>query len=351
MASWVFMAVAALLVAETSTAVICQTGRADLGFLATVSRLLGPRFGQAAGVVYAFLHYALLVAYSSQGGALLFGADPAVGAAVFSAVVGGTVAFGPSDVVDGANDALVGVVVISFAALVVLGLPAFDPGRLLATAPDPKAAFEAVPISVLALVYHNVVPLLATRLGGDRRRITRAVVAGSAIPLIIFLMWNALILGAVDPGCTDPVASLIAADGDEAAALGVAVQVFSFAAVVTSFTGFYYGLRTYVRDLLLATPAPADDERFLATAVLVPPTLLAMSRPDIFLPALDTAGTFGITILFGIVPAACAWQLRRDDADAEAESFVPGGDAVLLVMAGLSAGIIFEGALDRLGML
>ena len=81
----------------------------------------------------------------------------------------------------------------------------------------------------------------------------------------------------------------------------------------------------------------------------MPPTVLAMSRPDIFLPALDTAGTFGITILFGIIPAACAWQLRRDDA--EAESFVPGGDAVLLVMAGLSAGIIFEGALDRLGML
>ena len=139
--------------------------------------------------------------------------------------------------------------VLSFAALVVLGLPAFDAGRLLATAPDPKAAFEAVPISVLSLVYgsaprcldassgsrlstpveevrprryHNVVPLLATRLGGDRKRITRAVVAGSAVPLVIFLVWNALILGAVDAGSggSDPVAALIAADGDAAAALG-----------------------------------------------------------------------------------------------------------------------------------
>ena len=61
-----FMAVAALLVAETSVGVVCATGRVDLGFLATVRSLCGPRVGSVAGAAYAFIHYALLVAYADS---------------------------------------------------------------------------------------------------------------------------------------------------------------------------------------------------------------------------------------------------------------------------------------------
>merc|ERR1711924_220607 len=113
----------------------------------------------------------------------------------------------------------------------------------------------------------------------------------------------------------DPVAALIAAEsGEEGAVLSVAVQIFSFSAVVTSFVGFYYGMRGYVKDVLVESSVSslADDERILAAAVLVPPSILAATDPGLFLPALDAAGTFGITLLFGIIPAACVWRLRQD---------------------------------------
>ena len=74
---------------------------------------------------------------------------------------------------------------------------------------------------------------------------------------------------------------------------------------------------------------------------------LRLSLGQLFLPALDAAGTFGITFLFGIVPAACVWRLRQDE---NTEVFVPGGDAVLAAMVGLSAFVIGEGALDALGL-
>ena len=77
--------------------------------------------------------------------------------------------------------------------------------------------------------------------------------------------------------------------------------------------------------------------------------LLSLSpRTPSTMPALDAAGTFGITLLFGIIPAACVWRLRRDE---NSEIFVPGGDAVLAAMVGLSAFVIGEGALDALGFL
>ena len=363
-ASWAFMAVAALLVAETSVGVVCATGRVDLGFLATVRSLCGPRVGSVAGAAYAFIHYALLVAYAAQGGALLagaVGADPALGAVAFSGVLGGTVAFGSGDVVDAVNNAFVVVVVASFAALLCLGSGEFDAGRLLATSGDAGAAFGAVPISILALVYHNVVPLVATRLKGDRPKIAAAILAGSAVPLVMFLLWNGLILGSVDGDAVaaaggDPVAALVAAEGGAAAsALGPTVALFSLSAVVTSFVGFYFGLRTYLRDLFLGDGGggpladAAESEVLLAALVLAPPTLVACVDPKIFLPALDAAGTFGITTLFGIIPAVAAYRQREGAADGEV--YVPGGAATLGAMVAISAAVLGEGVLDGVGVL
>ena len=120
---------------------------------------------------------------------------------------------------------------------------------------------------------------MSRRLGFDRARIARAVLLGSAFPLVMFIAWNALVQGVVDAGSSaDPVAALIAAESGEAGAeLSVAVQIFSFSAVVTSFVGFYYGMRGYVKDVLVESSASglADDERILAAAVLVPPSILA----------------------------------------------------------------------------
>jgi tyrosine-specific transport protein len=126
----------------------------------------------------------------------------------------------------------------------------------------------------------QVIPTVSRRLGFDRARIARAVVLGSAFPLVMFIAWNALVQGVVDVSSAgaDPVTALIAAEsGEEGAVLSVAVQIFSFSAVVTSFVGFYYGMRGYIRDVLVESSASslADDERILASAVLVPPSILA----------------------------------------------------------------------------
>ena len=156
--SWVFMAAAGLLVAEAAAAAARRTGEADVGFLATVQELLGDDVSRVTGATYAFLHYALLVAYAAQGGGLLagaVGAPAAAGALVFGAGVGGGVAFGPPKLVDKANDAFCAVVAASFVTLLVVGAGAFDAGRLMSVAPDAKAAFEAVPIRAHCLKLIN----------------------------------------------------------------------------------------------------------------------------------------------------------------------------------------------------
>lgn len=63
---------------------------------------------------------------------------------------------------------------------------------------------------------------------------------------------------------------------------------------------------------------------------------MAVTDPDIFFAALDTAGTFGISLLCGVLPAAMAWSQRYGGAGGNAGDgavatlpLVPGGKATL----------------------
>ena len=45
-------------------------------------------------------------------------------------------------------------------------------------------------------------------------------------------------------------------------------------------------------------------------ATWVPPFIFAVLFPDKFFAALDSAGTYGVLVLFGVITAAMAWQQR-----------------------------------------
>jgi len=65
-------------------------------------------------------------------------------------------------------------------------------------------------------------------------------------------------------------------------------------------------------------------------ATVFPPAVFCVLYRDIFLKALDVAGTYGIAVLFGILPAAMAWKSREN-----IQGFpkaLPGGKLILVGM-------------------
>ena len=347
--SYVFMVTTALLIAETTTTAICELKRPGLGILKTSTVALGDKVGAVSGGAYCFIHYALLVAYNSQGGAVISSVLDTprwVGVLMFASIFGGLVALAPAKTVDLVNSALVVVVIASFGGIVTLAAPQIDVQRLLAMPTDWSAAFAAVPICVLALVFHNVVPVIVTRFSGDRQRVTQSILLGSAGPLVLFLIWSFVVLASVDD-VTDAVTALETNGAD----IAVAVNAFSLAAVATSFFGFFYGLQSFLQDVIIDLPNNNDLIRQNANvvvplAILVPPVVLALALgSDVFLTALDAAGTFGITLLFGIVPAATAWQ-QRSRSTVVVPPYLPGGAITLAVVIALAATVFAEGAVD-----
>ena len=114
----------------------------------------------------------------------------------------------------------------------------------------------------------------------------------------------------------------------------------------------------------LAIPAGLHREEGDArpyAATLIPPTIFAVSNPDIFLSALDTAGAFGVMTLFGCLPPAMAWanrhgegledacEARREEMCGVLDPLVPGGRVGLGLLFGAAAAVVASEAVEKVG--
>ncbi|KAJ8900761.1 hypothetical protein NDN08_000062 [Rhodosorus marinus] len=356
--AWLYMSTTGNLIAEATAATTANTGRKEVSLLSIIELSLGKVGAFSSGAAYVGIHYALLVAYISQGGRILGEwTDSIVGGVptwslslLFASAVGSLMYFASDESVEKVNNALVAGLVTLFGGLLVTVLPQAVPENLLHQ--DIPQAISAIPVLVLSLVFHNIVPSVVSQLDGDLKKTKTAINVGSAIPLTMFLLWNAAILGTTDASVAayDPVEALRSGGG----AISLVVSSFSLVAITTSMFGFVYGLSDFLKDLKQRLgssgsrseelPSPGKQvQPFLAT--LVPPTALALLAPDIFFEALDSAGAYGISVLFGIIPAAMVWRFRYSKERKFSNPVrpqVPGGKSVLAATGGSAAVLILS---------
>ncbi|KAL6340696.1 hypothetical protein AAG906_014386 [Vitis piasezkii] len=349
---WVYMVVTGLLIAEVNVNTMCELGSGGVSLVSMAMRTLGPVGVQIACWSYLFIHYALLVAYVARSSDILtnfLGIPIWESATLFSLVFGGICYFGSQRFIGAINGVLVFGIIISFAALVAATSGDLQWDALL------KANFEAVPLSIpiiaLSFVYQNVVPVLCTNLEGNLSKVRTSIVLGTAIPLVLFLVWNAVILGSITNIGTgadkiiDPIEQLRSSNG----VIGPIVEVFSLFAIATSYIGFVLGLADFLADLLKLPAGQSSPLPYLLT--LVPPLVLSLLDPEIFFKALDFAGTYGVLVLFGILPAAMSWSDRSSSSEQSLRLpyLVPGGKLTLSLIIGGAGCVILSELLENFG--
>lgn len=349
---WLYMAVSGLLIAEVNLQTMRQLGKPYMGFMGTAQHHLGKGGSAIATILYVFNHYALLIAYTARGGDILASAlgnlevrlniAPAMplwwGHIIFAAILGSVLFFSSQRFIGQINSTLLAIVIISFIGLLLLIAPQVHLQQLAAQHWNKVSI--AIPVMFVAFVYHNVVPVVTTQLEGDRTKIRQSIFFGSLIPLIMFLIWNALIIGSIE-AAIDPIEQL--RSGISNPSLGIAVSIFSEFAIITSFIGFVYGLVSFFEDISNVSSCPQSKKFFIYSLVIIPPIVPSILNPNIFLDAMDLAGAFGISVLFGIIPAAMAWKQRYQTANpTSSNQMVWGGKTVLAIMIGLAVAVIAE---------
>ncbi|MEH2230515.1 MAG: aromatic amino acid transport family protein [Nostoc sp.] len=349
-AVWLYALVSGLLVAEVTLNTMRTEGLSSIGFLGVVEKILGKVGARIAGGAYLFMHYALLVAYITEGGEILGVAVAKVwgmqilptwvGTMAFTLLFGGIMYLGREKFIEKLNSAFVGIVIVSFLGLLFLGGRHIQSAQLLFQ--NWSALGSAISVMSVALFFQNVVPLVVTQLEGDARKIRQSIFIGSVIPLIMFLAWNAVILGSVSPDMLDSTSGTSVFDplqilrgGSAGQWLGVLVSIFSEFAIVTSFIGFVYGLLDLFKDIFLPAQWQLSSRLPLYSLVLFPPMTLGTLNPSIFFTALDYTGTFSISVLGGIIPALMSWK-QRENSDSTNQPLVPGGKVTLIAIVGVA---------------
>jgi tyrosine-specific transport protein len=350
-AIWLYTLISGLMIAEVTLNTMHRVGRPNLGLLFIVENTLGFLGARIAAAVYLFLNYALLVAYITKGGEILVSAASVVcnvqnvlpewvGITTFTLLFGSMMYFGREKIVEKLNNVFVAILIASFVGILLLISTHLQTAKLLYH--NWTAVTPAVSVMLVAMFYHNIVPLVVAQMEGDARKIRSCIVIGSGIPLVMFLAWNAVILGSITPDIVQNISNgrtifdplQILRSGSTGESLGALVSVFSEFATITSFIGVVYSLLDFFKGISNVGNNQLSKSQPLYLIILAPPMILGALNPSIFFTALDYSGTFSVSVLAGIIPALMIWKQREAHSHSNSinHQLAPGGKMIFISM-------------------
>lgn len=309
-------------------------------------------------VFYLILLYTLLSAYTAGGADLIREVLGAIGIpnhvlinrGIFAIIMAFILYFGVY-IVDQVNRILMVVKVIAYVVLVVFLLPQVKEAYLL-TGHFWKIK-SAVLVIVTAFGYGSIIPTLRSYFKSDVRMLRLSILIGSLIPLVCYLVWNLAVGGTVSEryllqwgenghAVTQLAQSL--AHAVNSRWFGTAAGLFTSLCISTSFLGVGLGLTDFIADGLRVRKHGWAAWLVLALTIL-PPLLVVILDPAIFIPALVFAGLCCIYLLM-FLPALMAYVGRYRRLDIAKGYQVFGGkplvSAVLAVSVAMMIYSVYE---------
>jgi tyrosine-specific transport protein len=204
-----------------------------------------------------------------------------------------------------------------------------------------RALLPNLSILITSFGFASIVPSLRDYWHNDIKTLKKIILWGSLTPLICYLIWNLVIMGAVGQ---DKLQSLVksvhATSGvgkfllntTHSHAILTLFDFFSCICMLTAFLSVSLGLNDFLADGFKMKKTGAQGATVLGMTFL-PPLAMVIVNPGIYLSALNYAGSFCIILLL-IIPVLMSWRFRRKNKNALA--ILPGHQIVLvfLLMSG-----------------
>lgn len=340
--AWLAMTLTALYLVEVGF----WMKKDDAHVISMTRRFMGTGGQTVAWLLYLFICYASLIAYTAGSGHLLtkvlntyagFDLTKEMGCIIFVAIFGPCVFFSHK-FLGRVNTALFIAMFVAYLALVCLSTPHITSENLLRS--NWSGSWLVLPMMLTAFSFQTMVPSLHPFLGHHGPSLKVAIIGGTTLALIVYLVWQASILGTVP--LMGEFGLIQALQKGEAAThvLGLAVgsvyieiiaSFFAFLALVPPFLGIAFGFYDFLSDGL-NIPKKNWGNILLGVLIVVPTIYAALNFEKIFLKALDASGGFGDSILNGIIPIAMV-ALGRYHYKLEKQGFVAPKAKWLLVTA------------------
>ncbi|CAL9007784.1 unnamed protein product [Prunus brigantina] len=370
---WGFLLIEALLLVEINVSMRRKQGKEDrenelevISIRTMAQETLGDWGGTLVTVIYIFLGYTSVIAYSSKSGEILFhliNLPAPVSGFFFTSLFTLLIAIGGTRATDQVNQLLTASMIGLLLAIEVLAVMIGGRSGLEGTGDWGKVP-ATIPVIIFSLVYHDLAPVLCAYLGGDLTRLRISVFLGSLVPLLALLVWDAIALGlsAHADQVVDPVELLMRVRWS---GVSYMVEAFSLLAVGTSLIGTLLGFSEFFKEQLnnLSWNSPLTQTlqqkpnisvelrkwwgrnkvSFTAVAMVVGPSLIvSTSVPDAFSSATDIAGGYCMTMLYGVLPPAMAWAMHNNERENGEQKTLSRARPVLLGVGLFAFAIVAE---------
>lgn len=313
-----FMAYIGLLILE-----VLQECPKHSTLITMADKTLGSWGKKLSMVAYFFLLYTLNVAYLDGLNSLF--SDVSEQFALPSGMISFTlliitmlVAYKGAGAMEVANRWLVIIMTLAFGALFFSLAPNVSKERLAGF--SFLGVMSSFSVVATAFGYHVIIPSIYDYLDRDVKQTRAAVLAGTLLPMSVYMIWQWVVVGSVDyEGPTGLAAAnaggisateLLSRFSVGGSYVGVVADLFAFCALMTSFVGVSLSLIDFLADATKLKHSESGQPLLCALAFL-PSLLFSWYCPRLFFTALSYAGIV-VAVLIGFIPLAMVLAARLE---------------------------------------
>ncbi|SKB70539.1 aromatic amino acid transport family protein [Malaciobacter marinus] len=313
---WAFMAYTALLMIE-----VHQFASKDATLHTLAYKLLGRKGQAVASFSMMFLFYALCAAYIAGGGEQVYEKLKMIsddfpiqsGAIIFTLIIASVVTISTRSV-DLLNRFFFIIKFIVLAFMLAFLFPFTSVEKLVHMPTSNALIFASLPVVFTSFGFHGSIPSIVKYIGKDIKALRFIMITGSALPLVVYILWQLVSHGTVSSSVlleNDSLSAFIKALSlvVNNSSISALVSAFANLALATSFLGVSLGLFDFIQDVLSSKEKRASRV-FASIVTFLPPLGFALFYPQGFIKALGFAA-FALVILALFLPAAMVYKQRQ----------------------------------------
>lgn len=305
---------------------------------------LGTKGAILTWITYLFLLYTLLSAYLSGGTDVLEGLLSKAHFALASwqttlIFVGlfGAIVLGGIRTVDWGNRILMFGKMGIYLILITMIMPHIQTKQLITTH-DP-ISISIFMLYITSFGFAIIIPNLRDYFHDDLRQLKIILMVGSFIPLLCYIIWNAVIIGSLPhdgahgllalAGAKNPTTMLanLISQTIQKPFVTVFFNMFTSICMLTAFLSVSLCLHSFLKDGLKLSSS-LYHECLLAVFTFAPPLGIVIYAPGIYLSALSYAGIFCVILLL-FLPTAMSYYGRKT---LSGPFYVPGKTGLHIIM-------------------
>ena len=313
---WAFMAYTALLMIE-----VHQFASKDATLHTLAYKLLGRKGQAVASFSMMFLFYALCAAYIAGGGEQVYEKLKMIsddfpiqsGAIIFTLIIASVVTISTRSV-DLLNRFFFIIKFVVLAFMLAFLFPFTSVEKLVHMPTSNALIFASLPVVFTSFGFHGSIPSIVKYIGKDIKALRFIMITGSALPLVVYILWQLVSHGTVSSSVlleNESLSAFIKALSlvVNNSSISALVSAFANLALATSFLGVSLGLFDFIQDVLSSKEKRASRV-FASIVTFLPPLGFALFYPQGFIKALGFAA-FALVILALFLPAAMVYKQRQ----------------------------------------